>query len=570
MDKKTIILVILLALLFFFWGRILETLGIVRPETKQAPAEQTEEIVQSQQDRPAPVDTTLVETEYQMPREDLMIASADSVPGVPEDSIVIETAVMRVVLTNYGGGIISHKLKNYEYENGDLIQMLPDCDKATPEFMFNGGQFDANELVYEASISAGKYEVKDDSFEMLYSYNGPDGSVITKRYRFYPEKYHYDLILRIDNRTRLGFEREYTIEWNNPLKPTELDRQGDYNSMWAMALMGTEREKFDDYKDNHFEVSLTGQTQWIATRSKYFTAIIMPHSEFGNSAIASGKKERVMTPDGSLTTRELAIGLQMEIPYEETIVDSFAIYAGPADYEILRSYNNKVDDIVDIGTTPYVGWIIKIFAVPIMWLLPKMYNIIPNYGLVIIIFSLLVKVITWPLTKKSVKSMAAMRELQPKIEELKKKHKNNPQALNREMMKLYKEMGINPLSGCLPFLPQMPLFFALFAVFRSTILLRQAPFILWWDDLSRGALSVMDPYIILVVIMVALMFLQQKSTMSDPKNKALTYIFPLMMGFFFYKVSAGLVLYWACFSFFSYMEQVIFRRSRQGAVSSAN
>jgi YidC/Oxa1 family membrane protein insertase len=159
--------------------------------------------------------------------------------------------------------------------------------------------------------------------------------------------------------------------------------------------------------------------------------------------------------------------------------------------------------------------------------------------------------------------MSAMKDLQPKMEELKKKHKKNPQALNREMMKLYKEAGINPLSGCLPYLPQMPLFFALFSVFRSTILLRQAPFILWWDDLSRGALSVTDPYIILVILMVVLMFVQQKMTMTDPKNKALTYIFPLMLGFFFYKASAGLVLYWTCFSLFSFLEQMLFRKRKQ-------
>ncbi len=146
------------------------------------------------------------------------------------------------------------------------------------------------------------------------------------------------------------------------------------------------------------------------------------------------------------------------------------------------------------------------------------------------------------------------------MEELKKKHKKNPQALNKEMMKLYKEHGVNPLSGCLPYLPQLPLFFALFSVFRSTILLRQAPFIFWWDDLSRGATSITDPYIILVILMAGLMFVQQKMTMTDPKNKMLIYLMPLMMGFFFYKAAAGLVLYWTCFSLFSWIEQLVFKR----------
>jgi YidC/Oxa1 family membrane protein insertase len=159
--------------------------------------------------------------------------------------------------------------------------------------------------------------------------------------------------------------------------------------------------------------------------------------------------------------------------------------------------------------------------------------------------------------------MAAMRDLQPRLKEMQEKYKKDPQRLNREMMKMYKEHGVNPLSGCLPYLPQMPLFFALFSVFRSTILLRQAPFILWWNDLSRGALSVTDPYIILVIIMVVLMFLQQRLTMTDPKNKALMYIFPLILGVFFYKVSAGLILYWTSFSLFSFLEQMIFGKKRK-------
>jgi YidC/Oxa1 family membrane protein insertase len=323
--------------------------------------------------------------------------------------------------------------------------------------------------------------------------------------------------------------------------------------------MQAERIKYNDYTDNRFSQSNEGTTYWVATRSKYFTAIMIPKSEPAEGVKASGIREKV----GDVTTRKLTVGLNMGIEYETNLIDSFTVYVGPIDWEVLNDYEHNVATLVDIGTTPVVGWLIKIFAVPIMWLLPRMYAIIPNYGFVIILFSLLIKLITWPLTRKTVKSMAAMRDLQPKMKELQEKYKKDPQRLNKEMMKMYKEHGVNPLSGCLPYLPQMPLFFALFSVFRSTILLRQAPFILWWTDLSRGALSPTDPYIILVVLMVVLMFLQQKMTMTDPKNKALMYIFPLMLGVFFYSVSAGLILYWTSFSLFSFLEQLIFGKSRK-------
>lgn len=354
--------------------------------------------------------------------------------------------------------------------------------------------------------------------------------------------------------------REYSIEWNNRLDPTELNIQDDYTSFWATAMMGNEIFKFDDYDNGKFSLSHDGATQWVATRSKFFSAILVPRSRPGRGVKASGLEIPVQTLDEIVEGKSLAVGLLMDVPYEPSFVDSFSVFVGPMDYEILKNFNHDVVDIIDIGTTPVIGWLIKIFAIPIMWLLPRMYDIIPNYGVVIILFGLMVKLITLPLSKKTVRSMMAMKELQPHMEELKKKHKKNPQALNREMMKLYKEHGVNPLSGCLPYLPQLPMFFALFAVFRSTILLRQAPFMLWWDDLSRGATSMTDPYIILVILMAGLMFVQQKMTMTDPKNKMLIYMMPLMMGFFFYKAAAGLVLYWTCFSLFSWIEQLVFKK----------
>ncbi|MFH2036155.1 MAG: membrane protein insertase YidC, partial [Candidatus Zixiibacteriota bacterium] len=420
-----------------------------------------------------------------------------------------------------------------------------------------------NNYVFTPTNPQKNYILTNGSVDISYGYTDPSGGTIIKSYRFFADKYEYDLKIEINNPNAMGIDKKYALEWNNKLAPTELNIEDDYNSMWAMAMMTDVRVKFDDYDNNKFAISQDGQTNWIASRSKYFASMLIPRSGDATGAKASGLKNNVNINGKSLTSRELAIGLIMDPSFGETIVDSFTVFAGPLDYDILKNYSNNVVDLLDIGTTPYVGWIIGIFAKPILYLLPAMYNIIPNYGFVIIIFAFLVKLVTWPLSRKSVQSMAAMKEIQPKMTELKEKHKNNPQALNKEMMKLYKEHGVNPISGCLPMLPQMPLFFAMFSVFRSTILLRQAPFMLWWDDLSRGALTFTDPYMILVVLMVILMFVQQKMAMTDPKNKALTYIFPLMLGFFFYNASAGLVLYWMMFSLFSWIEQLMFNKSKK-------
>jgi YidC/Oxa1 family membrane protein insertase len=239
------------------------------------------------------------------------------------------------------------------------------------------------------------------------------------------------------------------------------------------------------------------------------------------------------------------------------------VFVGPLDYDLVDAYDVELEEMLGIGTVPVIGFIIKPFALAIIWLMPRLYDFVPNYGLVIIIFALVIKIITLPLSMKSFKSMQAMRELQPKMEELRKKYKKDPQKLNSETMKLYKTAGVNPMSGCLPMLPQMPLLVALFEVFRSTILLRDAPFFWFINDLSRGASGLTDPYILIVLVMVLTQFLSQRVTMpSTGQNKMMMYLMPLVFGFIFYRFPAGLLLYWTCFSVFTFLDYILFKRNK--------
>jgi YidC/Oxa1 family membrane protein insertase len=179
-----------------------------------------------------------------------------------------------------------------------------------------------------------------------------------------------------------------------------------------------------------------------------------------------------------------------------------------------------------------------------------MHSVVPNYGIVIILFSLIIKAIFHPLTKKSMRSMRRMQSLQPKMEKLRERFKDDAQRMNSEMMKLYRDAGVNPVSGCLPLLPQMPIFYGLFQVFRTTIELRGAHFVGWLTDLSQK-----DPYYILPIIMTVSFFLQQRQSSKDPKQKMLTYILPLVFGFMFKDFPAGLTLYWTMYNIFSVIEQ---------------
>jgi YidC/Oxa1 family membrane protein insertase len=203
--------------------------------------------------------------------------------------------------------------------------------------------------------------------------------------------------------------------------------------------------------------------------------------------------------------------------------------------------------MVDLGWR----WVVRPFSLVILWLFQALHSVIPNYGLVIIVFSILIKAVFHPLTKKQMRSMRRMQEMQPRLAKLKERYGKDPQRMNKETMKLYREAGINPLGGCLPLLPQMPIFYALFQVFRTSIELRGAYFFGWLTDLSQK-----DPYYILPIIMALSMFVQQKLTMKDPKQKMLVYMMPLLFGFLFKDFPAGLTLYWTCYNISSVIEQV--------------
>jgi YidC/Oxa1 family membrane protein insertase len=247
----------------------------------------------------------------------------------------------------------------------------------------------------------------------------------------------------------------------------------------------------------------------------------------------------------------------------ESIQDSYRIYMGPLDYSVLSDYENGLTDLIMNH-----GWYERTFR-PISLLILRVFKFfqlfIPNYGIVIILFSIVVKIVVYPLTKKSYKSMKEMSRVQPLLTEIREKYKSDPQRLNKETMKLYKEHGINPLGGCLPMLLQLPLLGALFIVFRSTIQLRGASFIPGWiDDLSSAdtiftlpfSLPLYgDQFNILPILMAGTMMFQSKMTMQDPKQKAMVYLMPIFMLLIFNQFPSGLNLYYTMFNVLTIFQQ---------------
>ena len=564
------VLVAGLAILIFFYFDIMEALGLYKPAPPLKPeVENVIDSTQSFDQSTLPTDQESLTQESQSVDTALEVgqivsksAPADNLSEIVNDTITIETNKYIIKMTTLGGGPVSMLLKEHTYRNGEMIEMIPDAQFSTPTASFAGGTYNTSQTNFVSSQYAGSYDATSNEFKVTYEYVQDDGSAIKKHYRFYPDTYHYDLNIELDEPQNMGLTGKYTLIWNTPLGVTEPQPKTDYDMMNAIAYQGGSLETLDDFQDDKLKESLEGTTAWAGVRSMYFSAVLIPKNRPAEAASANGVINNVSFEQEILKERLVTVGIDMPFANVRTLTDSFTVFVGPLDYHMMADYDVDLEKIMDIGTTPFVGWIIKLFAVPIMWLLPKMYEFVPNYGLVIILFAFFVKVITLPLSMKSFKSMNAMKVVQPELEKLKEKYKKDPQRMQKETMALYKKHGVNPISGCLPMLPQMPLFFAMFAVFRSTILLRDAPFVWFITDLSRGAVTYTDPYMILVIIMIGAQFLSQKLTMAGgtQQNKAIGYIMPLFMGFMFRTFASGLVLYWTCFSVFSLLDYFLFKR----------
>lgn len=294
-------------------------------------------------------------------------------------------------------------------------------------------------------------------------------------------------------------------------------------------------QKVEIRKEYGTEDQFTGDLSWYAVRSKYFTSIVIPVEKNRWSA------------QSNATIRRGGKWFDFTIHKQKSLGDlSLELYCGPISYSILKANNHNLTEIMELS------WrIIRPLSIAFLWLIKKLYTIIPNWGLVLIVFSLIIKVVLYPLSKSSIESMRKMSQLQPQINELREKYKSNPQKQQTELMDLYRREKINPMGGCLPLLLQMPVFFALYPVVGRAFELRQAMFIPYWiEDLSRP-----DPYFILPISMGLSMFFQQKATIKDPSQKAMVYVMPIMMVVLFVNFSSGLVLYWFMFNIMTLIQQ---------------
>jgi YidC/Oxa1 family membrane protein insertase len=282
--------------------------------------------------------------------------------------------------------------------------------------------------------------------------------------------------------------------------------------------------------------------------------------------------EGIRTPLPDEGAKE-SYSIALEMPYlgNPGETDRFTVFLGPLDFDVIKKYDVGLENMMSLGAAWIIRPISEYVIIPVFKFL-RMF--IPNYGIVLIIFSILIKILLHPLTRSSMKSMQKMQALQPMMTEVREKYKDDPQKMNQQIMRLYKEYGVNPAGGCLPLLLQMPILYALWAVFSTAIELRQASFMLWIQDLSIPDVILKLPFRIplfninelsgLALMMGITMFVQQKMSVKDPRQKMMVWMMPLLMTMMFNAFPSGMNLYYFVFNILSIGQQAWMNKQHAG------
>ncbi|MFQ5601789.1 MAG: membrane protein insertase YidC [bacterium] len=556
-DKKTILAFLLIGLILivlntdFYQKNFLPKPPQKSTESSEHPKElQKESVVPQTKKAEATPSPAIQELE---PAESSKLFTEFTGEG---DEIIVETNRYRAKFSTKGATLISWEFKKYKLVQGPNVQIIGNDGQGNLALLLpiENDTLDTSHLLFNVNKREVLLSEKHPSANLEFILDLKNNQKIKKTFTFYQDRYDVTMKIELLNMGNLVDGFSYFLSWKSGLQSTEPDFKLDMSSAKAYAYQG-DAEVFN--VDDDFDASeWDNPTDWVAIRTKYFMVAAIPKDvkaqgvKFTGTKVEIGKKE---------PWKKYGFYLQLPFEGQKKKVDTFTVYTGPIDYDILKSYNVNLEKMMDLG------WVIfRPFAKFILWSFVALHKIIPNYGVVIIIFSILIKVLLYPLTKKSYQSMKEMQSLQPLMTEINEKYKNDPQKKQQEIMKLYKEHGVNPLGGCIPMVLQMPLLIALFNVFRSTIELRQAEFIWWITDLSRpDTIATLpkaiplygDTVNILPIFMGVTMFIQQKLTMKDPKQKAMIYFMPIFFTLLFNSFPSGLNLYYALFNLFSIFQE---------------
>jgi len=483
-------------------------------------------------------------------------AGSESAAAAEARTIEVEAPLWTATLSTRGGGIVSWRLREYEDADGGDVELVGEGEHGLGvELSYGADVVRTAEWIFDSP--AGERVVVDRGTGpevVTFTVALEDGATLSREYTFYPEGYAFELVVGYENLAARAASREIAATWPG-IEPTEKKEEDTALASAAMVDGGMDRVHFRSLK-KELEKTRVGSITWATSQSKYFMVALIPEE---------GEFDRVV---GVADPETRAVGFVASRPIEGGSGEvPFRVYAGPQDFSEIENLGVNLERAVDLGWS-----ITRPLSVLMLRALLWAHRWIPNYGLVIILFSVLTKLLFYRLTHKSFSEMKRMQDLQPKMKELQEKHKNDKEGLAKAQMELYKKEKVNPLGGCLPMLLQMPVFIALFQVLRTTIELRGAPFALWMTDLSQPDTIAMIgsfPIHVLPLLMGVGMLIQQRFSSQDPSQAAIGKMMPIIFTALFYNFASGLVLYWLVNTVLSVWQQYYIHRGPKAAASDA-
>ncbi len=550
MDRNTVTATVLITLILFGW------LYFFQPP----PPPPTSDV--------ASEDSLVADLPDEVAVQDADVApAADTTLGASTGEARLVTVISDLYTATFstkGGTLVSFKLNDYDKANRAAAVQLVDSTLAgalSLEFTTpRSRNVNTRSLFFTPSFAGDTLRVAGDSTLLAFEANLA-GGVLRQTFVFKPET--YELGWRIDRENSAAFMTAdgYDAVWSGAIPYAEESKEEEVRRAGAYARSGGSVEYVTLLGDATADQTLTGLVDWTAIKSKYFVSVLIP-SQPTAAAVIEGER----TGDADDPLVQEFYQMRLEMPASST-TDAYRLYLGPMEYSRLAAYDLGLYDMVDYGydfleflTRP----IARFIFIPFFTLLG---TFISNYGIIIILLALLVKLVTHPLQRTAYRSMGKMRKLQPQMQAIKEKYGDDPQKQQQAMMSLYKEAGANPLGGCLPMLLQYPVLIALWMFLPQAIQIRQEPF-LWASDLSAPDAILHLPFsiplygnfvagftLLMGLSLVVQMRIQMRSQPPNPQMQAFVYIMPVMLFVFFNKQAAGLSLYYLCYNVLSAFQQ---------------
>ncbi|MCD1654413.1 membrane protein insertase YidC [Treponema zuelzerae] len=580
MDKNTIIAI------------VLSTIVIVAGFTVQAtffPPEksiQTTEIQNAEQPSAvSAVNEVVSEQPSFIQSEETLTETALGAGPVSEERFLLETDLVKVEFSNQGGDIVSFKLKNHQ-DSDDLVEMADSISQTNRAFSIALGDHSSRPL--QDYFNVKKIDDASIGFYRTFAIKNSDGSqslfTLAKQYTLIPGEYLLDVKITVSGDANFaGLPAGYTLKTSPQIGPEWNAKQDQYEYRRFYHLLNGKKKTVNVSAGQKSKV-LTDPVSWAGVAGKYFALIAIPGTTPVSSYQYSAQAESADATVGQISLLRAPITANKS-------TDNWLFYLGPRTEKNLTPYNLAVNNslgLADLHLEQIVesSGILGPLEVILKWIMELFYLIIPNWGVSIILLTILMRALIFPLTKKSSEATHKMQELQPKIQEIQTKYKANPQKMNEEMAKFYQTAGYNPLSGCLPMLIQFPLIFAMYGLFNNYFEFRGAMFIPGWiPDLSQGdslmTLPFTVPFVgwkdlrILPIVYVISQLLFGKVTQTpgsaqqNSSMKFMMYGMPLIFFFIFYNAPSGLLVYWIFSNVLTLIQQVVINKMMEQKRSSS-